>query len=162
MRLWPGEWGECGSWTIIPRSWGGETTFDSLEPLCAKHNNGKRNFFVSLSPYSEAIKKAIGRADPWMRIGGIAQGIRGAGQIHTGRADHGRGAGNQQGRPVQLRYVLGCDIVPHRRRENGITTVEYELRTRKPWPHEGARAVVSEYERRRRGKRFDPEDAPGA
>jgi hypothetical protein len=139
---------------IIPRSWGGETTYENLEPLCQRHNNGKRNFFESLSPYSEAIKKAIQGADPWQRIGELLKAFADSGEptpvelIEVVARETNKG--DPKKRLRELRYILGWDIRPRRTRINGVTSVVYELRSWEPWPPEGARAAVTEYERRRR------------
>jgi hypothetical protein len=151
---------------IIPRSWGGHTTFDNLEPLCQRHNNGKRNFFASLSPYSEAIKKAIVGADPWERIGELLKAFATQGQWTPVELIEVVARETNKGDPMkrlrELRFVLGWDILPHRERVHGVTTVKYEVRLWRPWPPEGARAAVGQYERKRRQRKNaakDPREA---
>jgi 5-methylcytosine-specific restriction endonuclease McrA len=142
---------------IIPRSWGGETIFDNLEPLCEEHNHGKQAFFASLDPYADKIRLAIGLPTPWERIGELLKVFQAKNRCvpasllpvvarETHRGDPAR-------RLRDLRVVLGWDIRAHRKKEHSVTSVEYELRSWKPWPPEGPKQAVAEYERRRRARK---------
>ncbi|KQY41876.1 HNH endonuclease [Cellulomonas sp. Root137] len=142
---------------IIPRSWGGETSLENLEPLCAVHNNGKRNFFASFSPYADAIKLAIGQATPWERIGELLRSSRELGiwvpselLPVVGRESH---KGDPARRLRDLRVVLGWTIKAHKRKEGRGTKVEYELIADRPWPPEGAQEAVTRYERERKRRK---------
>lgn len=66
--------------------------------------------------------------------------------------------GDPKKRLRELRFVLGWDIVPHRTKENGVTTVTYELRGCKPWPSEGAPEAVKKYERDRKRRKDEDSD----
>ncbi|WP_441250941.1 HNH endonuclease [Kitasatospora sp. McL0602] len=139
---------------IVPRSWGGETVLDNLEPLCQEHNNGKKAFFASLDPHSGAMKAAINRGNPWERIGELLKAFAREGRwtpveliAVVARDTH---KGDPLKRLRELRFVLGWNIVAHRAKVEGVTQVTYELRSWEPWPEEGAPAAVSEYERKRK------------
>ncbi|CAD5968338.1 5-methylcytosine-specific restriction endonuclease McrA [Streptomyces sp. KY75] len=142
---------------IVPRSWGGETELDNLEPLCQPHNNGKRAFFKSLNPYGDALGQAINRPNPWERIGELLKAFADKGEATpaeliqiVARDTH---KGDPKKRLRELRFVLGWDIAPHRVKENGVTAVTYELRAWKPWPAEGAPEAVKAYERERKRRK---------
>lgn len=142
---------------IVPRSWGGKAELDNLEPLCEKHNNGKRAFFDSLNPYSDALASALNWPNPWERIGELLKAFAERGE-HTpadlltvvARETH---KGDPKKRLRELRFVLGWDIVPHRVKENGVTQVTYELRSWQPWPPEGAPEAINRYERERKRRK---------
>lgn len=153
---------------IVPRSWGGQTVIENLEPLCARHNNGKRNFFASLDDYSELISRSLPLPTPWERIGELLRasrdlGIRVPAELLpvVGRETH---KGDPARRLRDLRVVLGWDIRAHKKREGGVTRVEYELVADKPWPPEGPREAVNRYERDRKrrkgaeGRRADAQE----
>ena len=142
---------------IVPRSWGGKTELDNLEPLCEKHNNGKKAFFKSLSPYSDALACALDGANPWERIGELLKAFAERGE-HTpaelltvvARETH---KGDPKKRLRELRFVLGWEIEAHRVKENGVTQVTYELCSWQPWPPEGAQEAVNRYERERKRRK---------
>jgi hypothetical protein len=147
---------------ILPRSWGGKTELENLEPLCQAHNNGKRAFFESLSPYSDAFAQAIHRPNPWERIGELLKAFADKGEFTpselieiVARDTH---KGDPKKRLRELRFVLGWDIVAHQFKENGITTVSYELRAWESWPPEGAPEVIRKYERDRKRRKEDDGD----
>ncbi|MFH7337834.1 HNH endonuclease [Streptomyces sp. KHY 26] len=147
---------------ILPRSWGGKTELENLEPLCQAHNNGKRAFFESLSPYSDAFAQAIHRPNPWERIGELLKAFANKGEFTpselieiVARDTH---RGDPKKRLRELRFVLGWDIAPHRFKENGLTAVSYELRAWEPWPPEGAPEVIRKYERDRKRRKGDDGD----
>mgnify|MGYP003766267077 CR=1 FL=1 len=141
----------------LPRSWGGKTEFDNLEPLCSEHNNGKRAFFATLEPHAAVIRKVIDLPTPWERIGEALKLFSTAGRQLPrellpvlGRESH---RGDPARRLRDLRVVLGWEIRANRRRREGSTVVTYELLSWKPWPPEGPGALVRRYEReRRRGR----------
>jgi 5-methylcytosine-specific restriction endonuclease McrA len=142
---------------IVPRSWGGKTELDNLEPLCQDHNNGKKAFFKSLNPYGDSLALAIHRTNPWERIGELLKAFADKEESTpaeliqiVARDTH---KGDPKKRLRELRYVLGWDIVAHRTKENGVTTVTYELRAWKPWPTEGAPEAVKKYERDRKRRK---------
>ncbi|MFJ4004249.1 HNH endonuclease [Streptomyces sp. NPDC090023] len=147
---------------IVPRSWGGKTELDNLEPLCQAHNNGKKAFFESLNPYGDALAQAIHRPNPWERIGELLKAFADKGEFTpaeliqiVARDTH---KGDPKKRLRELRFVLGWDIVSHRTKENGITAVTYELRAWKPWPAEGAPEEIKKYERDRKRRKEDDGD----
>ncbi|MEU7200081.1 HNH endonuclease [Streptomyces sp. NPDC045470] len=147
---------------IVPRSWGGKTELENLEPLCQPHNNGKKAFFQSLNPYGDALARAINRPNPWERIGELLKAFAERGE-HTpaeliqvvAQETH---KGDPKKRLRELRFVLGWDIVAHRVKENGVTQVTYELRSWEPWSAEGAPEAVASYERARKRRKASPAD----
>ncbi|MET9220666.1 HNH endonuclease [Streptomyces sp. NPDC003300] len=142
---------------IVPRSWGGETELDNLEPLCQPHNNGKRAFFKSLAPYREAFGQAIYRTNPWERIGELLKAFASRGEATPVELIHIVARETHRGDPMkrlrELRFILGWEIISHRFKENGVTSVTYELRSWEPWPPEGAPAAVKAYERERKRRK---------
>ncbi len=142
---------------IIPESWGGKTEFENLEPLCEEHNHGKQAFFASLDNFGPAIAHALPKQSPWERIGELLIAFKEMAQATpvelielVAQETH---KGDPKKRLRELRYVLGWDIVPHRRKSEGVTEVTYELRSALPWPPEGAQAAVAEYERKRKERK---------
>ncbi|GII34143.1 HNH endonuclease signature motif containing protein [Planotetraspora mira] len=151
---------------IVPRSWGGKTELGNLEPLCQKHNNGKKAFFQTLNPYSDALAAALGRPNPWERIGELLKAFAERGE-HTPAellpvAAKDTHRGDPKKRLRELRFVLGWDIVAHRVKDNGVTEVTYELRSWKPWPAEGASEAVNRYERERKSRKAAQADSDEA
>ncbi|MFD5029383.1 HNH endonuclease [Streptomyces sp. NPDC058405] len=147
---------------IVPRSWGGKTELDNLEPLCQPHNNGKKAFFKSLNPYGDALARSLHRPNPWERIGELLKAFADKGERTpaeliqiVARDTH---KGDPKKRLRELRFVLGWDIAPHRTKENGVTTVTYELINSKPWPAESAPEVIKKYERERKRRKEDNSD----
>ncbi|GGT58236.1 HNH endonuclease [Actinomadura citrea] len=141
----------------VPRSWGGETVLENLEPLCERHNNGKKAFFATLDPYGDVLAAAINRPNPWERIGELLKAFAERGEqtpvellTVVAKDTH---KGDPKKRLRELRFVLGWDIAPHRVKENGVTQVTYELRAWKPWPPEGAPEAVNRYERERKSRK---------
>lgn len=141
----------------VPRSWGGKTELDNLEPLCSEHNNGKRAFFESLDPYADAIRGAINLATPWERIGEALKLLATEGQPLPAellpviaRETH---AGDPAKRLRELRFVLGWDIKARKRKQGARTVVTYELVAPQPWPPEGAEDAVRQYERARKRRK---------
>ncbi|SDM66115.1 HNH endonuclease [Geodermatophilus siccatus] len=142
---------------IIPRSWGGETTVENLEPLCVAHNHGKQAFFESLNPYADAITRAIKLETPWERIGELLIAMREIGNRVPAELLPIVGLESHKGDPARrlrdLRVVLGWAIRVYKRREGRATVVEYELIEAKPWPPEGPKEAVNRYERERKRRK---------
>lgn len=142
---------------IVPRSWGGPTEFDNLEPLCSKHNSGKRNFFQSLDKYSDIIARSLRHPTPWERIGELLRAaklsnIRVPSELLpvVARETH---KGDPARRLRDLRVVMGWEIRAYRWKEGNATKVEYELIADKPWPAEGPKEAVNRYERERKRRK---------
>ncbi|MFC9736712.1 HNH endonuclease [Streptomyces noursei] len=149
---------------IVPESWGGKTDFANLEPLCEEHNHGKQAFFASLDECGPAIGRALARPNPWERIGELLIAFREMGKptpvelIELVAQDTHKG--DPKKRLRELRFVLGWDITSHRKKTDGVTEVTYELLKARPWPSEGARVAVAEYERsRKKRKAAGPPDS---
>lgn len=143
----------------IPRSWGGRTELENLEPLCDEHNNGKKAFFESLSPYADDIRAVIDLPTPWERIGELLKLFAASGHAVpaellpvVGRDTH---AGDPARRLRDLRVVLGWDIRARRWKEGRRTRVAYELRSSLPWPAEGPEEAVRQYERERKRRKSE-------
>lgn len=147
----------------VPESWGGKTEFSNLEPLCEEHNHGKQAFFSSLDDAGPAIGRALLRGDPWERIGELLVAFKEMGKptpvelIELVAQDTHKG--DPKKRLRELRFVLGWDIVAHRRKMDGVTEVTYELISSLPWPAEGTAAAVANYERRRKERKAAPRTA---
>lgn len=142
---------------IVPESWGGKTEYSNLEPLCEEHNHGKQAFFASLDEFGPAIACALLCPDPWERIGELLIAFQDMGKptpvelIELVAQDTHKG--DPRKRLRELRFVLGWDIVAHRRKTDGVTEVTYELIRSQPWPAEGAAVAVADYERRRKERK---------
>ncbi|WP_308271343.1 HNH endonuclease signature motif containing protein [Kitasatospora sp. SUK 42] len=117
---------------IAPESWGGKTVYSNLEPLCEEHNHGKQAFFASLDAFGPAIGRALPRPTPWERIGELLISFQEMGKstpvelIELVAQDTHKG--DPKKRLRELRFILGWDIVAHRRKTDGVTEVTYERR----------------------------------
>jgi len=142
---------------IVPESWGGQTEFDNLEPLCEEHNHGKQAYFDSLDIFGPAVARARPLGSPWERIGELLIACREIGlpapvelielvALETHKGDPKK-------RLRELRFVLGWDIAAHRAKTDGVTEVNYELVSAQPWPPEGAQEAVNAYERDRKRRK---------
>jgi HNH endonuclease len=142
---------------IVPRSWGGATEIENLEPLCTEHNAGKKAFFKSLSAHSDVIRRAIGLATPWERIGEALKAMSEAKERLPSRLLPVIGGETHEGDPARrlrdLRVVLGWEITAHKERQGKRTLTFYELVLWKPWPPEGPHAAVLAYESARKKRK---------
>ncbi|WP_328447458.1 HNH endonuclease [Amycolatopsis sp. NBC_00438] len=144
---------------ITPRTWGGETVIDNLEPLCTEHNHGKQAFFATFDDIGPLVRQAMEGADPWTRIGELLKAFHTASRpcpvslvFLVARETH---KGDPLKRLRELRYVLGWPIQSRRvKDDDGVTHVTYELTGPAPaWPAEGPQARVTQYERERKARK---------
>jgi 5-methylcytosine-specific restriction endonuclease McrA len=148
----------------VPRSWGGLTEVSNLEPLCTRHNHGKKAYIESLDPYADAIRASIGLPTPWERIGELLRQFASAGQPVpssllpvVGRETH---KGDPARRLRDLRVVLGWDIKAEKKKVDGVTDVAYRLVAARPWPPEGPHEAIKAYERDRKRRKRERDALP--
>lgn len=143
---------------IVPRSWGGLTLLENLQPLCEYHNHRKQAWVSSLDPHADVIRRAILFDQPQMRIGELLKAMPGqevsVDLIIAVAREENRGDPTRRMRELrQLGWVIEC-----RRRKIGKRTMSYYiLRHAEPWPPEGPRAAIAGIERANRSRRRQAE-----
>ena len=61
----------------VPREWGGAGDIDSLQPLCAECNPGKKDFYATYDEHAEKIRVAAVHREPHGRIGELLKTFQG-------------------------------------------------------------------------------------
>jgi hypothetical protein len=141
----------------IPRSWGGETVLENLQPLCERHNHGKQAFFRSLDEIGPELRYSVAQPTVWHRIGELLKALQARDRripselvaLVAGE----RYGGDPARRLRDLRTPLGWKIDVHRHKHERRTLTEYELVSWEPWPPEGPEVAVRRYERERRRRK---------
>jgi 5-methylcytosine-specific restriction endonuclease McrA len=141
----------------VPRSWGGETELDNLEPLCERHNHGKQALFSTYDEAGPDIRRAMSQPDVWQRIGELLKAFSDRGEPVPSELITLVAGPQNQGDPArrlrELRVALKWRYRARKVHENGRVKTYYELQSWKPWPVEGPRAVVQAYERERKRRK---------
>lgn len=142
---------------VIPRSWGGKTALENLEPLCERHNHGKQAFFSTYDKHGYDIRRAMAEPDVWRRIGELLKAFSAKGLAVPSELIALVAGQSYKGDPARrlrdLRTPLGWVIHSRKYKQDGRTKTRYELESWQPWPPEGPGPVVQEYERERKRRR---------
>jgi 5-methylcytosine-specific restriction endonuclease McrA len=133
----------------VPQDWGGETEDDNLWVLCSECNEGKRNFFATITDL--AVRDAMLHKEIHVRIGELMKAKMGEAipknlfQIVAYTHD------DWEKRLRELREI-GWEYHYIRREEKGHTRVYFILDHWEPWPENPA-AAIHEAERRKKTRR---------
>jgi hypothetical protein len=117
----------------IPQEWGGNSEDDNLWALCSECNEGKKNFFATIT--DPAVRHAILYKEIWVRIGELLKAKEGEFipkklfQIVAYTHD------DWEKRMRELRR-LGWEYDFRKFVEDGRTRVEFRLLKWYPWPND--------------------------
>jgi 5-methylcytosine-specific restriction endonuclease McrA len=136
----------------IPQEWGGSNALENLQPLCEECNRGKKNLFTSYDEFAAEIRAAIAHESVHVRIGELLKAFGDErvrsdilGMVASPPGDYQE---DWQKRLRELR-VLGWEIEPSRRKEDGRSVAYYRLKKWKPWPDGDVRQEIRRRERER-------------
>jgi hypothetical protein len=137
----------------IPRSWGGGTEIENLQPMCENCLEGKRDYLQSFEALADKIRLAINYPEPQRRIGELllafgSEWVRSDLLAMVASAQEYQE--DWQRRLRDLRF-LGWDYESKRRTLDGSgrVWVFYRLVKSAPWPSNIHDAIISEAERRK-------------
>lgn len=136
----------------IPKEWGGTDDRENLQALCSECNEGKKNYYATYSKYTKQIKQAVNYDEPHRRIGELLKAFKGApvrGDLLERVASAKQYQEDWQKRLRELR-VLGWEIQPTKRKENGRIVSYYQLDHAEPWPKGSIAAEIRRLERERK------------
>ena len=158
-EMW-GRTGEKHGITLVvdhmkPRDWGGTNDVENLWAICEDCNSGKKAFFSSLNADPQVMKKAMTSDSVHVRIGELLKAVGVGKRTPSALLAVVADQDDWHKRLRELRYpVIGWNIDMVRyKTPSGKTTVDYVLRSFKPWPEDPSGTIRSfEKERERRNK----------
>jgi hypothetical protein len=122
----------------IPQSWGGTSDQENLQALCSECNEGKRDYYASISEdVGAAILAAAAFDEPQKRIGeALIAAYPGAlrSDLLERIASAKQYQEDWQRRLRDLRF-LDWQIAVHKEKVNGRTMASYALVSSQPWPN---------------------------
>lgn len=135
----------------MPESWGGPTRIDNLWALCSTCNEGKKNFFATIT--DERIQHSMLHSSVHIRLGEMLKAFEGdsipSQYLELVAYTHD----DWQKRLRELREI-GWDYQVTKRKDpdSGRVSVSYSLVQSAPWPDDPA-AAIRDAERRKKTKR---------
>lgn len=133
----------------IPRSWGGSSDDENLWVLCSECNEGKKNFFASIT--DARIQQALTHDSIHIRLGELLKAFEGEWVPKANLAVIAWTHDDWEKRLRELREI-GWDYKTRRQHHGKRVLTEFTITQSAPWPEDPARAI-REAERRKRTKR---------
>jgi hypothetical protein len=137
----------------IPRSWGGGTEIENLQPMCDACMEGKRDYLQSFEALADKIRLAINYPEPQRRIGELllafgSEWVRSDLLAMVASAQEYQE--DWQRRLRDLRFI-GWDYELMKRTLDGSgrVWVFYRLKKSAPWPTNIHEAITAEANRRK-------------
>ena len=133
----------------IPQSWDGTSDDDNLWTLCEPCNQGKRDFFETIT--DPDVRAALQHPQIHMRIGELLKAKAGAwvpkSQLLLVAWTHE----DWEKRMRELRSI-GWDYESRRRNENGRVRTDFRLTSWEPWPENIAGTIRANESKRREAR----------
>lgn len=122
----------------IPRDWGGTNEDENLWAVCSECNEGKKNFFASIT--DSRVQKAMAHADIYIRIGELLKAFAGEpvpkDYIQVVASTHD----DFEKRMRELRK-LGWRYTFKKKKEHGRFKTAFILEHWEPWPKDPGAAI---------------------
>lgn len=121
----------------LPRSWGGKTVRENLQPLCRECNAGKKAHFSTFDSFESEIRQAARFSDPRQRLGELLAAFGEDRWVPSDLLEAVANANEPQDdwqRRLRELRKLGWDYTHKKRREGGRVQVYYRLTESAPWP----------------------------
>jgi hypothetical protein len=131
----------------VPREWGGPTVDENLWALCSECNQGKRNFFASIT--DQRVREAILHPSVHIRLGELLKAFAGEPVPKTYLQIVAYTHDDFEKRLRELRE-LGWRYRPVKRKEARRVRTYFVLQHWEPWPENPAAAIREAEARKRR------------
>ncbi|MDF3285480.1 HNH endonuclease signature motif containing protein [Gordonia sp. N1V] len=121
----------------LPRSWGGKTVRENLQPLCQECNAGKKAHFSTFERFESEIRQAASFADPRQRLGELLAAFGKDRWVPSDLLEAVASAKEPQDdwqRRLRELRKLGWNYKHKKRRERGRVRVYYQLTKSATWP----------------------------
>jgi hypothetical protein len=122
----------------VPREWGGKTEDDNLWALCTECNEGKKNFFQTIT--DRGVQQALLHGSIHKRIGELLKYHQGQ-PVHTSIIKIVAYTHNDWEKRLRELRELGWIINYQNKREKGRVQTYYTMKHWEPWPENPAAAI---------------------
>ncbi|MDO8617085.1 MAG: HNH endonuclease [Dehalococcoidia bacterium] len=135
----------------VPREWGGPTVDENLWALCSECNQGKRNFFASIT--DERVQQAMLHPSVHIRLGELLKAF-GNGRVPKAYLQIVAFTHDDFEKRLRELREIGWRYRVEKRRESGRVRTFFVLEHWEPWPANPAAAIrEGERAKKRRDKR---------